>query len=230
MFKNTLLMAATAITLSGCITSATVKQNSTNVQALQQATKSGIFGISQSVDSIKVSGSESKLAGVREIILPFYRITFLEDSAYKNQVSSGMSATATVNATLEGVDDSIYGDVTNAAHKDLVKKLQAAGYKIIDHSNMSSVQSYASKAHYPKKSDQAVSHVAKGTTFEGTSSFSNPLLKVEMAEITNVMSVDLTANFVINNRNTKKFSLTEAKETVYTSQGANITGNFSGLF
>ena len=221
------LLVMVAFGLCGCVTNAAVKQDSVGVQAPQAATKSGMFGFSQEVAPIEVSGSTSKLQGVTDIIVPFYRITYLQESDYKNNVSSGMSATANVNATLEGVDSSIYASVTDAAHQDLMQKLKTAGYSVQGHSALPTIQSYTKQSSYPQKSEGAMSYVASGTTFVETSAFSTPLLKVEMAEKVNVMAVDLLANFVINNRNTKKFSLTEAKETVYTSQGANIAGNMS---
>ncbi|MGB1539386.1 MAG: hypothetical protein ACPG80_00345 [Rickettsiales bacterium] len=226
MFRRFILPVAAIASLtllSGCVTGSISKDSATGVQAPQAKTKSGFLGISQERDAIEVKGNTSKLAGKTNIVVPFYHINYLKKSEYKNKVSGTISATANVKTELQGVDDSIYKQLTDKAYQDLISKLKKAGYTVADHSGMEKFQSYKAKTAYPKGSDESVEHVASGTTYYA-STFDNPGLKLHLAEKANVLTVDLTADFAIYNRNTKKFSLTEAKETVYTSQGANITG------
>lgn len=204
-----------------------VKQSATEVMApTAKKKKSGMFGIRSEVPEVKMTyGKVKSLANVEKLIVPFYRINYLKSSNYKNESNNSYTkASARVLSTLEGVSDDIFADMTEEAYADFKSKLEAAGYTVKSHEGMASVDKYLAKSKYPSSDDTAYYSVPKSVTYVG-GKHSNAEFKVHMAEKTNVMSVDLIADFVINNRNEKKFNLTRAKETVYTSQGANVGGN-----
>ena len=223
--KKLLAIQLASLTFLSACAGSVVKENQTGVQAPQVAKKSGMIkAFKQEVASVEVDGRAARLQGQTDFMVPFYRVNYLKQSDYNNSVNSGsVSAKASVKSTLTGVSDTIYDSITEEAYADFIAKMKARGYNVLEHGNSANVKRYVGKSDYPKVSEKVYSDVPAGSTFSD-SQFDDPVLKVHLSDKVNVMSVDLTANFVINNRNEKRFSLTEAKETVYTSQGVNVGG------
>ncbi|PHR91698.1 MAG: hypothetical protein COA69_10935 [Robiginitomaculum sp.] len=214
-------------TVLGQDSNSIVQENSDTVQ-VQTAKKqqSGMLKMRKTVPDMKVAyGKPKKLAGVREFVVPFYRINYLTNSNYKNESNNSYTkATARVLSTLEGVSTPIFDEITEIVYADFKQKMTDAGYTLAPHTHLKTVNKYMAKSKYPSTGKSSYHSVPKGATFAGGGSYDNSALMVEMKDKVNVISVDLDANFVINNRNEKKFNFRQAKETVYTSQGANIAG------
>lgn len=209
-------------------TGGVVKQSRTEVLApTAKKEKSGMFKIRSTVPAMKKTyGKASRLAGVKDYVVPFYRINYLIDSNYTNESNNSYTAAkARVLSKLEGVSPATFDELTELAYADFKQQMADAGFIIRPHGNLKTVQKYIAKGKgkYPGMGKGAYYGVPKGLTSTSGKN-STAALMVEMKDKVNVLEVNLDANFVINNRNEKKFNLTRAKETVYTSQGANIGG------
>ncbi len=219
--KNTQTTADGVATTGG-----TVKQSATKVIApTARKEKSGMLKIrSKNAEFKKTYGSTKHLRGVTEYIVPFYRINYLTDSNYVNQANNSYTAAmAKVLSKLEGVSTGTFDEITEIAYADFKDKMNAAGFTIKPHADLPTVQKYMAKSKYPTMGKHAYKSVAKGTaSTSGLNSRRAP--NIASNEKVSVLDINLDANFVINNRNEKKFNILQAKETVYTSQGANVLG------
>lgn len=209
-------------------TGGVVKQSRTEVIApTAKKEKSGMLKMRKTLPAMKKTyGKASRLAGVKDYVVPFYRINYLIDSNYTNESNNSYTAAkARVLSKLEGVSPATFDELTELAYADFKQKMADAGFIIKPHGNLKTVQKYIAKGEgkYPGMGKHAYFGVPKGVTSTSGKN-STAALMVEMKDKVNVLDVNLDANFVINNRNEKKFNIKQAKETVYTSQGANIYG------
>lgn len=101
--------------------------------------KSGIFGLAKA-DDLKVD-TEKAFQGVNDIIVGGFKIGFIESKTDKAQASGGLmgggfGGRSSAEMSLQGVNDSVKQDITEAAYKDFVANLKAKGYKVANSSEL----------------------------------------------------------------------------------------------
>ena len=104
----------------------------------------------------------------------------------------------------------------------LSKKMTAAGYTIAPHAGLATVQNYMAKSKHPFADKSSYRSVPKGATYSSGSAYDNAAMKVEAKEKVNVLSIDLDANFVINNPQREKVLISGNPKKQYTPHKGRI--------
>ena len=211
-----LLLASTGFAKDGI--------NESEVLEADKRTKKHYF-VKKVVDDVKISGNNKSLAGRKQFIAPSFRVNYLIDGKYRNDVGGITSSKRTVHSTLSGVENDQFQAITEAMYDEFVARLKEAGFDVGDHTTNSGFSNFKMKKSYPHEKSGKVVTLPDGLIAQ--QGFSHPAMKLIMADReAAVLVVDLTVDFVIHNRNKKKFTFGN-KAAVETSQGISVTGQMS---
>lgn len=188
-----------------------------------QARKKGRGLFQSTIADIEASGSRKVMDGQKTVVAPFFRVTFATDGKYRNSVGGITTATSKVYSKLNGVEEQTFQDITDNMYKNWIEELKAAGFEVLDNSVLETSANFKKVDDvYPEVKKDHAMFTPTGLSFTDGFSDKSTLIANEVG--VPVLKADLTVNFVIINRNEKKFSLTTSKAQVWVSQGINVLG------
>jgi len=99
------------------------------------AVKSGFMGLS-TTDDITVDGAEA-FKGKNQVVIGSFKVGFLEEKKSSSKAGmGGFGGKSTAHMKLNGLDQALMQQITDAAYADFLEKLKAAGYSVSDRSGL----------------------------------------------------------------------------------------------
>lgn len=232
MLKKTavLLLALTMIPAAAQASIfSSVDADETRVQDAQ-ANKGG-FIIKRKLDDLKVDGSEKSLRGKTRIAVPFFRLNFVTSDKYRNTVTTGLSASRTssnVKSELSGVEESVFQAVTDEMYQDFLRQCEKAGYEVVPVDELQNSEKFADlESDYPKIKKDVAKITANKFPFPGR--FKNPSADISKQLDAVVLQVDLDVDYLIINKNEKRFNVLKDSSHVDVTQGVNVMGSITAF-
>jgi len=206
-----------------------VSMDSTDVQDAQKK-KGGFMVFKKELSDLKIDGKEKSLRGKTKIAVPFFRVNFVTGDKYRNAVKTGMGANATskVKSSLSGVETETFQAVTDEMHADFIRQLQQAGYDVIPTDDIQKTEKFAKlESDYPNVKRSVTKVTASSLPFPGK--FKNPAPGISKELDAVVLKVDLNIDYLIINKNEKRFNITKDVSHVDVTQGINVTGTITAF-
>lgn len=186
-----------------------------------QDVKGGRY-IKRTLDDLKIDGKEKKIAGREKIALPFFRTNFLTSDKYTNRVGGMTTSTSKVKSSLEGIDPQTMQSITNEMYVNLRQQLENQGFEVLSYNDYKDHEKFAAmEVKYPDSDRDEAKFTAMDMPYPGT--FKNPSGDMAKDLDAVIVQADLDINYIVINRNTKKFTLGD-KAAVKISQGVSVTG------
>ncbi|MCA9399618.1 MAG: hypothetical protein KC618_07705 [Candidatus Omnitrophica bacterium] len=199
----------------------------TEVQQAQKVKKKRYFWTKQ-LDDLKIVGKVKHIPENNKVIVPYFRVTFATGGKYLNAVGGITTSKTKIYSKLNGVEESIMQDVTNAMYEDLIQQLKDAGYEVLDVSMLddnATYQKLAESSKFPVVKKNFAQFTPNNRYFPGTVSVKAFMLARDVDAL--MLKADYTVNFITMARNEQKFNLLKDKSDVAVGQGINVFGELA---
>lgn len=207
-----------------------VDVDSQGVQDAAAKKTSRFLFLKKTLDDLAIDGKKKSLRDKTRIAVPFFRLNFVTEDKYRNTVRSGIEgrSSSKVKSSLSGVTPDIYQAVTDEMYADFIRQLQSAGYEIVPNEELKQSEKFSDmESDYPKIDDDVAKITASSMPFPGK--FRNPASDISKAVNAVVLQVDLDVDYLIINKNEKRFNLTKDVSHVDVTQGISVEGLISAF-
>ncbi|MBF7731079.1 hypothetical protein [Pseudomonas sp. N040] len=249
IFK-TLSAAAILVSISAC------GVNATQGVVKPPAQTSGPFGMITH-DDITTEGDKA-FSGVHKVVIGAFKVGFITAKEEQEKAGTGMGGRSNAVLELQGLTPAVMQEITDKAYSDLLAKLKADGYEVVDRAQLTGSTEFAKATHEASPlteessffgSNNDVTYVAPkdigklyfflgDTGPSGGFGFDNPTTAAstfaEQAKLP-VLSVSYTLDFASKNGSGGSFASTSALEvgqalSVIPGSGINLIGGAAGTF
>lgn len=206
---------------------AQISINEDNVQEGRKVTKKRYF-FTKELSDLAIEGKIKNIPQNNKVIVPYFRVTFATGGSYLNSVGGVTTAKTKIYSSLNGVDSQAMQEITDAMYVDFLTQLTEEGYEVLDLSTLEENETYKKlqeSSKYPDINKTNAQFTPNSRYFPTTVPIKAYMLARDVDAL--MLSADFTVNFIVLNRNEKKFNLTKSKAEVEVGQGINVFGEVS---